>query len=134
MPCKLETIEDENSITGEIDIIRYAYGGSIPIGFFDINYAGFAPDDVVGRTFQLLVKSDRNDDDNDALINVFNPSLTIETDPLVISYRIDTDLAGFAPNTTLYVELWVRDDQYGRYLIKEFLIYLNDPTKNQFDD
>jgi hypothetical protein len=128
----LEQIFEENSVTGYVDKVPYAYGADCPLTLKSISYKEYTPTDLTGLTFQLLIKTNRSDADGSAIIDVANASMSITTSPLVVSYDVDTTTAGFLPNTVFYGEWWVVDATRGRDLIKEFQLHLSDPIKNTF--
>ena len=129
---ELEQIFEDNSVTGYVDKVPYAYGADCPLTLKSISYKKYTPTDLTGLTFQLLIKTNRSDDDGDAIIDVGNIDMSITTSPLVVSYDVDTTTTGFLPNTVFYGEWWVVDATRGRDLIKEFQLHLSDPIKNTF--
>jgi len=133
MSCKLETIEDPNSVYGEVDIIRSPNGAEIPLAFSNIRYADEAPIDATDKTFILLIKEDPTVNDIDGLVYVnSNNDFVISEDPLIVKYGVDTSDPKFNPDSILYGEFWVDDIIFGKYLLKEFRVYMGNAIRNQF--
>lgn len=133
--AKLKQVPDDSAVNGWAWLFPYAYGGLAGMKFSGITYGGKTPTDNSGLTFQLLIKIDRSDPDDDAVINITDQGqFTFLSDPLIVGYTLNTLTTGFTRNTRFPGELWLVDDDpvYARQLVNEFIVDLSNPIKQTF--